>query len=69
MRWASAIVEGSGRVGPEARAGSWPSGTSVTPRVIFVAPGAASWTKAAAFRGGEMAADYIDFFDGGAAGD
>ena len=32
---------GSGRVGPEASADSLPMGTSLTPSVIFVAPGAA----------------------------
>ena len=39
---ASAIVVGSGSVGPDASADSRPSGTSVTPSVIFIAADAAT---------------------------
>ena len=39
---ASAIVVGSGSVGPDASADSRPSGTSVTPSVIFIATDAAT---------------------------
>ena len=38
MRFASAIVVGSGSVGPDASADSFPTGTSLTASVIFVAP-------------------------------
>src|SRR6267143_1370892 len=45
MRFASAIVVGSGRVGPDASADSFPTGTSLTASVIFVALCAAAASR------------------------
>ena len=42
IRWASGTVVGSGSVGPEASADSWPSGTSVIASVNFIDRGAAA---------------------------
>ncbi len=45
MRFASATVVGSGRVGPDASADSFPTGTSLTASVIFVALCAAAASR------------------------
>src|SRR5437867_12033986 len=45
MRFASATVVGSGSVGPDARADSFPTGTSLTASVTFVASCAAAASR------------------------
>jgi len=62
MRFASATVVGSGRVGPDASAGSFPTGTSLTASVIFVALCAAA-AEPPAFHGGDVFPDRIDCLD------
>ena len=57
-----ASVVGSGTVGPDASADSWPSGTSLIAKVNFIARGAARG-QAAALRRRKMLAHHIDFLD------
>src|SRR6266852_6200937 len=45
MRCTSAMVAGSGKVGPDASADSWPAGTSVTASVTLVARRAATASR------------------------